>query len=189
MLCGAAISTIKPGDMLHHDGDDQEDEDGSEDDEADELATGVEPESEWVDPDAKAAAEDEGWGDLPDSESDEDADEPEAVKPKQHCPHVQALRQQPEFIRLRDLNLHTRPDGCILSIHLDGRCWRSQVDGYPHYSRSFNGVKSRNSWQALLRVMELMLQDYCASHSSDKHAKSQLSKIRKLRAEEPVHDD
>ncbi|CAE7274060.1 unnamed protein product [Symbiodinium sp. CCMP2592] len=178
------------GDMLHqHEGDQEGEEEGGDGtaSEADELV--MEGESEWVDPDVHAAAEEEGWGDLPDSESDEAEDTPEAAKSKQHCPHVLALRTQPEYLRLRDLNLHTRPDGCILSIHLDGRCWRSQAEGCPHYSRSYNGVKSRNSWQALLRVMELMLQDYCASHPSDKHAKSQLSRIRKLRAEEPAHDD
>ena len=106
------------------------------------------------------------------------------------APRVPAVEKQPEYARLRELGLAVRPAGCFLGIHPGSQVWRSASSTSIHFSRSFG--KARTSWQALLRVMELMLDSY-VSENLGKHdvklVKHQLSRIRKLRLEEPPHQD
>ena len=100
-----------------------------------------------------------------------------------------AVEGQEEYQRLRALGLHLRPQGCFLGIHPACGVWRAGVSAEVHFSRSFG--KSRSSWQALLRCMELMLESYLNSGIGEdrKHVKHQLLRIRKLRSEEPPHKD
>ena len=103
---------------------------------------------------------------------------------------VPAAALQPEYVRLRELGLAVRPAGCYLGIHPEAGVWRSASPKSIHFSRSFG--KARTSWQALLRVMELMLDSY-VNENLGKHdtklVKHQLNRIRKLRQEEPPHQD
>ena len=101
------------------------------------------------------------------------------------CVRVRAVESQPEFQRLKDLGLAIRPEGCSLGIHPANRVWRSSTVSSSHFSRSFDGSSGRNSWQALLRVMEMMLD----TSPKAKHVKAQLAQIKKLRGEEPEHKD
>lgn len=100
---------------------------------------------------------------------------------------------QPEYVRLRDLGLSVRPPGCTLGIDPVAKNWRAGTDLSSHFSRSFSDT-TRTSWQALLRVMELMLDSYL-KENSDKHhhelklVKHQLARIKKLRSDEPPHQD
>lgn len=101
-----------------------------------------------------------------------------------------AVHLQPEYAKLRSMNLHTRPAGCYLGIDPVGKVWRAATSTSSHYGRSY-GLQ-RSSWQALLRVMELMLDAFISENSENpdmKLIKHQLSRIRKLRKEEPPHKD
>lgn len=99
---------------------------------------------------------------------------------------------QPEYIRLRDLGLSVRPPGCSLGIDPVAKNWRAGTDRSSHFSRSFSDT-TRTSWQALIRVMELMLDAYLKENSNKHHelklVRHQLARIRKLRSEEPPHKD
>ena len=60
-----------------------------------------------------------------------------------------------------------------------------------HFNRSY-GPGLRTSWQALLIVMELMLEAYLLENSGGdnlKLVKHQLARIKKLRKDEPPHKD
>lgn len=105
------------------------------------------------------------------------------------CVRVRAVESQPEFQRLKTLGLAIHPEGCTLGIHPANRVWRSSSASSSHFSRSFDGSAGRNSWQALLRVVEMMLESYLDSNPKSKHVKAQLAQIKKLRSEEPQHKD
>lgn len=113
---------------------------------------------------------------------------PEALYGKS-CKRIRALESQPAYQRLKDLGLAARPNGCSLGIHPSARVWRSSSTGSSHYSRSFDGESGRTSWQALLRVVELMLESFLQVNSTDKLVKHQLARIKKLRSEETQHKD
>ena len=104
---------------------------------------------------------------------------------------VRSLETQPEYQRLKDMGLHTRPHGCVLGCHPAARVYRAWSTGSKHFSRSFGGSGhgDRTPWQALLRVMELMLQSHLDVHVHDKLAKKQLVRIQHPRAAEPPHAD
>lgn len=114
----------------------------------------------------------------------------EAVPSGHGGKRVPAVEKQAEYLRLRDMGLSVRPPGCSLGIHPGSCVWRSATSGSIHFSRSYGAA--RTSWQALLRVMELMLESYVAENSSCsglKLVKNQLHRIRKLRGQEPPHQD
>ena len=123
-------------------------------------------------------------------EDDAAADSLSQDQPNGHALRVPAVEKQAEYVRLKDMGLSVRPPGCYLGIHPSAKVWRAGSCNSIHYSRSYG--KSRTSWQALLRVMELMLDTYVNDNSGShdvKLAKSQLSRIRKLRHQEPPHED
>ena len=129
------------------------------------------------------------WMLLCNTESeDETLEVPEALYGKS-CKRIRALESQPAYQRLKELGLTARPNGCSLGIHPSARVWRSSSTGSSHYSRSFDGETGRTSWQALLRVVELMLESFLQVNSTDKLVKHQLARIKKLRSEEPQHKD
>lgn len=102
---------------------------------------------------------------------------------------VRCLESQPEYQRLRDLGLATRPFGCSVGCHPAARVYRASSADSSHFSRSWDGDSGRNAWQALLCVMELMLKSHLESNSQDRLARRQLAKIQSLRANEPPHSD
>ncbi len=106
-----------------------------------------------------------------------------------HVKRCPAVDSRPEYQRLRELGLAVKPSGCSLGIHPSARVWRASSSVSSHYSRSFEGSSGRSPWQALLRVMELMLESFLETNSKEKLVKHQLSRIKKLRAEEPAHKD
>lgn len=102
---------------------------------------------------------------------------------------VRCLASQPEYERLKSLGLATRPEGCTLGCHPSARVYRAWCQGSTHFSRSYGEASGRSPWQALLRVMELMLESFVQSNAQNKLAKKQLNKIKALRADEPAHAD
>ena len=102
---------------------------------------------------------------------------------------VRVMESRPEYKRLMDMGLAGRPAGCTLGIHPSARVWRSGCEGSPHFSRSYEGSSGRTAWQALLLVVELMLQSHVDKNPSDKLAKKQLLRVRALGEEEPKHPD
>ena len=116
---------------------------------------------------------------------DEGGDVPTALA---EAKRVRCLESQPEYQRLKDANLASRPHGCTLGCHPSARVYRAWAAGSTHFSRSYGGKSNRTPWQALLRVMELMLEQHLDKHV-DKLAKKQLVQIQHLRAAEPPHDD
>ena len=123
-----------------------------------------------------------------DSEGDADVLVSEEAFGK-NCTRVRALESQPEYQKLKELGLAIRPDGCTLGIHPAAHVWRSAIVGSTWFSRSFTKSAGRNSWQALLRVVELMLESFLELNPKDKLAKHQLARIKKIRSEEPPHKD
>ena len=122
-------------------------------------------------------------------ESDEDTSKDDLAIAFGQFTRVRAVEDQPEFQKLQEMGLSTRPPGCSLGIHPKAMVWRSYSQGTPHFSRSFQLTSGRNSWQALLRVMELMLEAYQGNNPKDKYVKLQLARIRQLREQEPSHKD
>lgn len=125
-------------------------------------------------------------------DTDSDADNEDLPAVMADAKRVRCLESQPEYQRLKDLGLAYRPDGCTLGCHPAARVYRAWSAGSTHFSRSFDGKSGRSAWQALLRVMELMLESYILIHHQDKLiklAKKQLARIRSLRDAEPAHAD
>lgn len=134
------------------------------------------------------------WFDETDDECEGDGDEGPAEPPIDSsdvpAARVRVLEAQPEYVRLKDLGLSMRPAGCTLGIHPGAQVWRSSSSTSAHFGRSYG--HARTSWQALLRVMELMLDAYIQENSGShdvKMVKSQLGRIRKFRQQEPSHPD
>ena len=100
-----------------------------------------------------------------------------------------AVELRPEYIEIKNLGLAVRPENCSLGIHPGAQVWRSYGGGSSHYGRSFGKESGRNAKQALLRVIELMLQGHLALHPKDRLAKSQLQRVQTARAKEPLHKD
>lgn len=100
---------------------------------------------------------------------------------------VRSLESQPEYQRLKEMGLTVRPNGCCLGCHPSARTYRAWYAGSTHFSRSFGDKVGRTPWQALLRVMQLMLEAYLESNATDKLAKKQLARIVGLRDMEPPH--
>eukprot|EP00438_Fugacium_kawagutii_P014417 Skav236072 [mRNA] locus=scaffold2211:163348:163878:+ [translate_table: standard] len=100
-----------------------------------------------------------------------------------------AVESRPEYQELKKLGLTIRPEGCSLGIHPQAQVWRSYGGGSGHYGRSFGPSSGRTPKQALLRVIELMLEGHIKLHPKDKLAKKQLQDVRAARAAEPEHKD
>lgn len=160
----------------------------------DNAATAEDVELQQADQNMVGCSEDEGENLHPDmvqymfvdtdSDSEGEACDPIFAKAKR----VRVLESQPEYQRLKDLGLATRPHGCSLGCHPAARVYRAQSACSAHFSRSW-GSDGRNAWQALLRVVELMLESHIKVNASDRLARKQLGKIQGLRAAEPPHKD
>lgn len=133
------------------------------------------------------------WFQDTESEQEEEDDSEHAThEPKAEKGRVPALEKTKEYLDLKALGLSVRPTGCSLGIHPGARVWRASTSTSSHFSRSFGESSGRTSWQALLRVMELMLDSYVSENSNEhelKLVKHQLARIRKLRKQEPTHKD
>lgn len=128
------------------------------------------------------------WMFVRDSDSEDD-DEEANVKGSTHATRERVVESRPEYIRLKEAGLHLRPGGCTLGIHPSACTWRSSAATSAHFGRSFNATSGRTSYQALLIVMELMLNSHVKSNPDDALARKQLSRVRKARKLEPPHKD
>lgn len=100
---------------------------------------------------------------------------------------VRSLESQPEYQKLKEMGLTDRPDGCCLGCHPAAKTYRGWCQGSTHFSRSYGGKSGRSPWQALLRVMQLMLGSFLETHGTDKRVRKQLARIVALIEKEPPH--
>ena len=125
-----------------------------------------------------------------DSESEEEMVDKKHISSKDLAKSRRAaVENRPEYQKIKALGLAVRPEGCSLGIHPEACVWRSYGGGSSHYGRSFGATSGRNALQALLRVIELMLQGHLTLHPKDRLAKCQLEKVKAARAAEPKHKD
>jgi hypothetical protein len=133
-------------------------------------------------------------------EKEEEAEEQEEQEAKENDPacypgnvRVILYGLRPEYADLRSEGLTARPEGCRLAFHADKKTWRScYVMGSGtcrNHSREFGPHCKRTARQALLRVIELMLEDYVSVVTSDKLAISNLRKVTAARRKESPHTD
>ena len=96
---------------------------------------------------------------------------------------------RPEFQRLHGLGLASKPAGRSIGFNESHKVWRASCADSPYFGRFFDGASGRSAWQALLRVMELMLDAYVQKNSKDKLAKKHLARIRELCGRERARPD
>lgn len=108
---------------------------------------------------------------------------------KSKTSRLAAVEERSEYQELKSQDLTFRPDGCSLGIHPGAQCWRAYGGGSKHYGRCFGHASGRTAKQALLRVIELMLEGHLEANPKDKMAKGQLKRVQSARAAEPAHKD
>lgn len=128
------------------------------------------------------------------NDSDSEAEPDEKTSGEKADVHGKIARQaavesRPEYQELKELGLTIKPEGCSLGIHPSAQVWRSYGGGSGHYGRSFGPASGRTPKQALLRVIQLMLEGHIKLHPKDKLAKKQLLNVQAARAAEPEHKD
>ena len=117
-----------------------------------------------------------------DSDSDEECDHVQSleVSARQRVAH-----ERPEFVELQALNLTNRPAGCTIGVHEGNQVWRTSCSGSTHYGRVWGAGTGRSPKQALIRVLILMLTQYCEANNSDRLAKKQLKRLEELWSSDP----
>ena len=65
----------------------------------------------------------------------------EEAVPWQHAMTVSQLETGAEYQQLRDLNLHTRPAGCMLGVQPAVQVWCGYGGDSVHFARSWEGKK------------------------------------------------
>lgn len=145
-------------------------------------AVGNEDDEEDLDPALHSA-----WMSLCDSDCDDEEGQNSSA-PK-HLPggRVKAFKDRPEFIQLESEGLTDRPSGCSIGVHPGARQWRAYAEESTFFGRSWGA--NRTPRQALLRVLQLMLESYCAKHKHDGLARKQLKRVGNAREAEPPHAD
>ena len=128
------------------------------------------------------------WMFLCNSDSEDDLD----VNAKGSVPNlpgvrVRTFKDRPEFIELEQAGLTERPAGCSVGVHPAAKQWRAYSEDSVYYGRSWG--ENRTPRQALLRVLELMLEAHCAKHKHDRFARKQLQRVTITRQAEPPHAD
>ena len=113
-----------------------------------------------------------------DSESDDDDDPPN--QGHEQKTRLKAAQSRPEFVELQTLNLINRPEGCSIGVHEANKVWRTSCPGSKHFGRTWGEGSGRSPKQALIRVLILMLEEYCKANHSDRLAKKQLKKLDEL---------
>ena len=108
----------------------------------------------------------EWFAETDSGDSDVDTAEPEngLSDSKRHLggTRIPAVEGQMEYIKLKELGLHIRPQGCYLGIHLAAQVWRAASAHSAHFSRSWG--KHRTSWQQSgmrMRCLTLHYLLYC----------------------------
>ena len=135
-----------------------------------------------------------GWLFVHESDSEDEAEamhtaEAKGKKEASTITRVRVCEQRKEFQELDKLGLVDRPVGCSIGIHPGNEMWRAFAPGCKNHGRSYSSTSGRTAKQALLRVVELMLQDHLQHNPKDRLAKSQLQRVREARQNEPKHKD
>ena len=98
---------------------------------------------------------------------------------------LKAASSRPEFVELQALNLTNRPEGYTIGVHEANKVWRTSCPGSKHFGRTWGEGSGRSPKQALIRVLILMLTEYCETNNSDRLAKKQLKRLEELWSSNP----
>ena len=120
-------------------------------------------------------------------ESDEDEEELGPGSKSLPGTRVKAFDSRPEFLKLEAEGLTSRPAGYSIGVHPSGRQWRAFAADGRQWGRSWG--KNRSPRQALLRVLQLMMEAYCDANKQDRLARKQLQRIINAREAEEPHRD
>ena len=129
-----------------------------------------------------------GWLFIHESDSECEMDE-EGHKKASTITRTRICEDRIEYQELEALGLVERPQGCAIGIHPGNEVWRASASGGTFHGRSYSATSGRTARQALLRVVQLMLQDHVEKNPKDRLAKGQLQRVNDARAKEPKHKD